>query len=733
MFKKLAKSKAGRFGTLTATIAVASGLVVPMAGAAEEPKDLNSDKKSEDVNYTGFETDENGLWSSTAPEEDENGTDENFDYTYGGKEEPINNSNGFYSGGIVWGVNQDGSYMIPLAKGGELQGWCIDPGRMMPKADPAARYGDPEPWGGNLSSDNKKRLGVALALGGTITQPGDTVDFGVINQGLGAIDDLKNRLQGLAKQFNVPVNLDAMMQGATGLSKLPTNVDKNVAAAAISGVVHQVGWETDALQGSGSRPFDINRLDPKAREIYDAIWNAAPKLPPGAEGFVDFSIRKEVSGKATQRMIAMDDIKVDWTGLISFIPKFKWPDGGTPNTPPDTPDTPNTPPTRETEPETPGTPGTPSEDGGTVTPPTTPTTSSTPKERKKTTTKKKKEIEIKTSAGTKTENVVEQGVTITDTVTYSGLEKGKTYTLVGETVDKATGQKDGNKGEVTFKAKESNGRIDVPITLNNATGDELVVFETLHEGKDSSKKPVAVHEDINDQAQTIGRVETTPEISTTVSTNTGNVIQSGTMVTDTVMYKNLVPGRNYRLEARLMCKETGADTGASQTKEFTPEEANGQVNVDNIAVTDPDCHTQVAFEKLYEIRDGQSYLVAKHEDINDAAQTFGGKETMKAIGKKKKKTPTPAPVDTPTTVKTETTTQPAPAPQQQQQQQQAAGGPGGAGGPGAAAPGGGGNGTGNGSGVGTPGAGGGGLVPRQVIVSVPSGESDGYGATIFAR
>ena len=161
-----------------------------------------------------------------------------------------------------------------------------------------------------------------------------------------------------------------------------------------------------------------------------------------------------------------------------------------------------------------------------------------------------------------------------------------------------------------------------------------------------------------------------------------------------------------------MCKATGEDTGAVANHEFTPDQENGQTVVQGIEVTNPDCLEQVVFEKLY---DDKGLLVASHEDINDAAQTFGGEQPAK----KKKKTPTPekpAPKPQPkpeapmavANADANADSAPAPAPLGAAP---ASGGGGGAGGAG--------------------GAGGG--APRQVIGSVPSGDYSVTGSTLFNR
>lgn len=294
--------------------------------------------------------------------------------------------------------------------------------------------------------------------------------------------------------------------------------------------------------------------------------------------------------------------------------------------------------------------------------------------------------EIRTSAGEREDNKVEVGATIVDTVTYSGLTPGETYTLEATTADVAenTGRDSDeylllpNTGETEFVADESGaGRVDVEIEITEAA-DELVVFEAL---LDSDGRLVAEHRDATDRSQTVGRAGSDKAtIRTNASLDTDNVIQSGANVSDEVTYEGLVPGTTYRLESSLMCTETGEATGAEQTTEFTAEAISGKTTVTAIAVTDPDCAIQTVFQKMYDATSGA--LVASHEDINDAAQTVGGDEAGK---KKKKKKPEHTP-----------------------EAPELAGKP-------------------NPVGTGGPSA------PRQTIASVPSGDAVAHGLDLFSR
>lgn len=585
--------------------------------------------------------------------------------------------------GIVWGVGQDGSYMVPLQSGGEKQGWCIDPGAAYPKQPGdygSTEYGEPTPWGANMSPEDKKKLGVALILG-------KGIESGVVNnQTVGIIDNINGALDAAR---NSPIPIPGIPEGY--ITK-----DINKIAAGVSGIVHDVGARNAEDSETTTPPYvkewNPDRItDPEARFVYDIINNYSNLIPDAVLPQVTFSVRESID-KSRQRMILMDDIKIDFN--IQFNPG---------NFVPETPDSPGTGTVKTTTPKT--TPPTSSTTPQTTTPPSTSTVkTSTP-------TPKKEKPEVRTSAGTKSENIVEQGKTITDTVTYKNLEKNKEYRLTGETVDKETGEKDGNKGEIEFRPKTSDGRVDVPITLNNVSSEQLVVFETLEVKEGGDWKKVAEHADVDDQAQTIGRLPRTPQIGTSAESSTGNNIQTGTTVNDTVRFQGLTPGKNYRLEARLMCKETGADTGAVSNHEFTPEQENGQTVVQGIQVTDPDCLEQVVFEKLY---DDKGLLVATHEDINDAAQTFGGEQPAKKKKKKpapEKPAPAPAPQEAPVAVANADANATAPAAPLGAAPASAPGGMGGGGGTGGA----------------------GGAAPRQVIGSVPSGDFTGNGSTIFTR
>ena len=221
-------------------------------------------------------------------------------------------------------------------------------------------------------------------------------------------------------------------------------------------------------------------------------------------------------------------------------------------------------------------------------------------------------------------------ITIVDVVEYTGLTPGKTYTISGVLMDKATNQPllvDGAEitAEVEFTSEAADGTVELTYTLNASTLAEttIVVFETLY----SDGVEIAAHADINDEAQTVEITEPEKPTLGTTATVDGSHIADPTgeiTIVDVVEYTGLIPGKTYTISGVLMDKATGEPLlvdGAEVTAEieFTPENADGTVELtytldaSTLAGT-----TIVVFETLYS--DGVE--IAAHADINDEAQTI---------------------------------------------------------------------------------------------------------------
>lgn len=230
------------------------------------------------------------------------------------------------------------------------------------------------------------------------------------------------------------------------------------------------------------------------------------------------------------------------------------------------------------------------------------------------------------------DNVVrDTTATVKDTVEYKNLVPGKEYTLVGKMMDKATGtallKADGTEatGKATFTPETANGTATVEITFDCADldGHSLVAFEKLYRGEIT----IASHEDIDDVDQTVTVVS--PELATTAIDGIDgdkNVVKDpDAEVTDTIEYKGLVTGKEYKITGTIMDKATGnpyidPSTGKEITAEttFTPDDTYGAVDVKfAFDASQLDENSQlVVFEKIF--HNGEK--VGGHEDIDDKAQ-----------------------------------------------------------------------------------------------------------------
>ncbi len=112
------------------------------------------------------------------------------------------------------------------------------------------------------------------------------------------------------------------------------------------------------------------------------------------------------------------------------------------------------------------------------------------------------------SKGKKKDIKIMENAVLTDTVRYIDLKPGETYLLTGRLMDSKTGEAVKNsKGEIIVSQKEFRpikikGKVKVEFTFDarGLEGKDTVVFERLY---DTYGHIVAVHEDINDEGQTV--------------------------------------------------------------------------------------------------------------------------------------------------------------------------------------------------------------------------------------
>ena len=222
-------------------------------------------------------------------------------------------------------------------------------------------------------------------------------------------------------------------------------------------------------------------------------------------------------------------------------------------------------------------------------------------------------------------------VKVSDKVEYSHLVAGKTYTVIGELHDAATGDAVTVNGqaitaEKTFTAEDSAGSVTLDYAFDSydLKGKTLVVYETLTDAKGAK---LAEHRDKSDVSQQVTVL--TPKLSTSAVGDADNsksvTAEDDVTVTDYVRYTGLTAGQTYTLTGTLMDKSTkkafmDADgTPVTATAEFTAEAESGTATVTfTFDASGIKTGTKlVAFETVAT----NGIEIAGHKDINDIDQT----------------------------------------------------------------------------------------------------------------
>lgn len=248
-----------------------------------------------------------------------------------------------------------------------------------------------------------------------------------------------------------------------------------------------------------------------------------------------------------------------------------------------------------------------------------------------------------TDNNTKDQITYAQGeISITDTVHYEGLLAEREYEVTGVLYDKKTGKPLKINGkEVTAStkfttpaAKEGketvDGTVDVTFKFAGSKGledSEFVAFETVTR----NGAEIFVHADIDDVAQTV----TVPGGKTTATDseteNHTSYADKDVTIVDRVEYEGLLPEKEYKVEGKLMNKETGKPIlvdgkEVTATAKFKTPKAedegfrvSGSVDVtfkfDGRALAGT---TTVVFEDVYY----NEVKVFTHADLEDEAQTI---------------------------------------------------------------------------------------------------------------
>lgn len=221
--------------------------------------------------------------------------------------------------------------------------------------------------------------------------------------------------------------------------------------------------------------------------------------------------------------------------------------------------------------------------------------------------------------------------TIIDTVTYTNLIVGKTYTVSGYLMNQDTNtailDKDGNKitSSRTFTAETANGSIDITFEFDSSDmeGSTAVVFEDLYH----NDIRVTTHSDITDSNQSIlyPKIRTKAHDKSTGDHN--GTVGSETTIIDTVIYSNLVAGREYTLKGYLVDRATQMpvldSTGnlITATKKFVADGPDGTIDMEfTLDSTGLGDHILVVFEDIFDTETGVK--LTTHSDIGSEEQSI---------------------------------------------------------------------------------------------------------------
>lgn len=253
-------------------------------------------------------------------------------------------------------------------------------------------------------------------------------------------------------------------------------------------------------------------------------------------------------------------------------------------------------------------------------------------------------------------------ITVTDTVHYSNLLPNRRYTLKGYIVPKGEAWKkrgifddahvinvlhgeyssygdrehyyDDVAAQASFLTPDGGGPVsgsqEVCFTFDvdpELEGQDLVVFEELRliiSGKKDTRI-WSTHEDVQDKDQQIKVPSVKTKAFDALTGDDVGVVGEKVTLSDTISYKNVVPGRQYRVEGSLVNKKDGSPITDRDGKQitaaatFTADAEDGEVTLD---FTVPSSMLRNKTINVYEdlIHTESGVSVAEHMDISDHAE-----------------------------------------------------------------------------------------------------------------
>ena len=238
----------------------------------------------------------------------------------------------------------------------------------------------------------------------------------------------------------------------------------------------------------------------------------------------------------------------------------------------------------------------------------------------------------------------EKDCVVIDTVAYKGLKPGKSYSLTGKLVDDSGWTiSDSNWKNVTatqtFTPSSSSGTVQVKFTFDssNVSSNVMIAYETLNGnsleyGWSEQNKELAIHQDLNDENQTVHCMAISTKAKDGAS-NTKQITHSkSATVIDTIAYKGATVGATYSIKGKIVDKSTGdyAKDGDGNiitvSDKFTADKENGTKDVtftfnsEGMAGGEYVVCESISQKKLIFGIEMDS-LVTSHEDLNDEDQT----------------------------------------------------------------------------------------------------------------
>ena len=213
-------------------------------------------------------------------------------------------------------------------------------------------------------------------------------------------------------------------------------------------------------------------------------------------------------------------------------------------------------------------------------------------------------------------------VTVRDRVTYTDIMPGKTYTIYGYLVDRATGSSLNVTKSVNITPTSASGYVDMDFTFNSSqmAGQGVVVYQELR----YNGRTIVEHKEQYNNDQTVYVIDYGTVAVDKLDNDKFIVAEGQVGIKDTINYC-LVRGQTFTFTGKLYDKTAGAFLKDSNNRDitsshtFTPFDACGSVDVEfNFNADGLAGHYIVVYEYLY---DSNNRSILPHENPSDAAQT----------------------------------------------------------------------------------------------------------------